>query len=257
MVLPASSPGPSATRSDQPSTLLPMSCGGGHGPGRAHVMGPWIHSRAHFRHFSRSRLTAPCGLADPRSWRLRVWAPRRLPPPRPCCREPLSSQARQCVRSPRRADPAGVLPPWANSATSSSRPSPCTTSSNGSPSAGNDASTSTAPSSHWAAHSSAGDASREPPHDRVTSSQRARGRSGGLATCACRAGAPESSGLQRACADPHAGVRKLCAAAPFRGRGPVWPQLCGPLRARTASPQVPHCREERHSVVEPESGRGC
>lgn len=49
---------------------------------------------------------------------------------------------------------------WASSATSSSRLSPCSTSANVSLSNGNDASNSTTPWSHWAAASSAGDASR-------------------------------------------------------------------------------------------------
>ncbi|WP_443050273.1 transposase [Streptomyces sp. NBC_00236] len=47
---------------------------------------------------------------------------------------------------------------WARSATSSSRPSPCSTSSNASPCDGNDALNSTTPWSHWAAASFTGDA---------------------------------------------------------------------------------------------------
>ncbi|MET9325064.1 transposase [Streptomyces sp. NPDC003038] len=54
---------------------------------------------------------------------------------------------------------------------SRSRPSPCSTSSNDSPSDGNAAPSSTMPSSPSPAASSAGDASASPTHDRVTSSK--------------------------------------------------------------------------------------
>lgn len=73
-----------------------------------------------------------------------------------------------CPSSPDAANPTSTA--WASSATWWSRPSPWSTSSNASPSAGNADSTATTHSSRWAAHSSAGDASRKSPHDRVTSS---------------------------------------------------------------------------------------
>ncbi|MFE4552616.1 transposase [Streptomyces sp. NPDC056785] len=62
--------------------------------------------------------------------------------------------AQSCRSSPARHPRTSRA--WAISATSSSRPSPCSTSSNTSPSAGNAEPNSTAPSSHWPAVPSAG-----------------------------------------------------------------------------------------------------
>ncbi|MER5217903.1 transposase [Streptomyces sp. NPDC002838] len=77
---------------------------------------------------------------------------------------------RICRSSPARAPRTSRT--WASSATSSSRPSHSCTTSSGWPSAGKDASTCTTHSSPSPAASSAGDASRKPVHDRVTSSYR-------------------------------------------------------------------------------------
>lgn len=99
------------------------------------------------RHPSRIRASRPA--TPPPRFAARRQGLRRQPPPRGAAQAP---------------NPAGHLPQgrpehqraWARSATSWSRPSPCSTSSNASPSAGNAEPNSTTPSPHWPAASSAG-----------------------------------------------------------------------------------------------------
>ncbi|WP_404828522.1 hypothetical protein [Streptomyces canus] len=73
------------------------------------------------------------------------------------------ANAGSCRSSPARAPRTSRV--WASSATSWSRPSPCSTTSKGSPSDGNAAPNSTTHSYPWPAASSAGDVSTGPNHE--------------------------------------------------------------------------------------------
>ena len=95
----------------------------------------------------------------------------------PCSRTTATTATEAAANVPgaassRSSPPAAPLAcgGWASCATSSSRPSPCSTSSHAAPFASNATSTCTRPWSPWPAPSSAGDDSRTEEQDRVRSS---------------------------------------------------------------------------------------